>query len=891
MRTFLFTDIEASTRRWEDDPAAMSAALARHDAIVRGAVEAHRGGLVKHTGDGVLAVFDLPADALGAAVAIVRGLGDDDVRVRAGLHTGPAEPREGDWFGPTLNRTARVMALGRGGHILLSATTAGAVGPGLPDGVTLLELGDHPLKGFEHPERIHQAVGDGLTTDRALDPGATSALAGRTSFVGREREIGAIERLLGSERCVTLTGVGGCGKTRLALEVARRRSAGFGDGVAVAELAPVADPGEAPRAVADAVAMPVVASALTRDLCIFLRERELLLVLDNCEHLLDACAELVEALVDACPRLTILATSREPLGIEGECSWRAPSLSLPDEGDLDPLACESAALFVARATSARPGLVPADHRDAIVSICRGLDGLPLAIELAAARTSHLTPEQIADMLAHRFRLLTGGTRRARQRQQTLAATMDWSHDLLSGDEQQLLRRLSVFAGGWTLDAAVAVAGEGDTVAVIDGLGSLVAKSLVDADETEVGMRYRMLETVRLYAQDRAVAADEATTLRDRHADWVLRHAGAIRAACGDRWISGTARAAEIELENLRIALDWSAEQDRGQVVVRIIQHTWPMWYLTIRSPEALAWLDRYASSVDDTLSTSERVEWRIARGFLLQEHMDGAAIAACGEEALGLDPDGVASDVTGLGWMLRLMLPVYVDAPEAVRLTGEALPWVAAHSTGDVRDFVIGYSANAFIAAREWEQARHQLLTITGGSCDEFLRRYAEVGLVTIALLTDQAEEARARAEELVATLEAAPGRHSDTTALALLAVTAAACGDRHDARAALDRTATTVRERYTHIVSAWGIPLTAAGAVLALEGRDAEAMGLLVAVGAGGRLWQARQEMLFVLHREYASTVAGRLGPEATARAWAEGDALDVAGMLARFDALVAEP
>ena len=890
MRTFLFTDIEASTRRWEHDPAAMSAALERHDAIVRSAVEANAGELLKHTGDGVVAVFEAPADALRAAVAIQRGLGDGDVRIRAGLHTGPAEQRAGDWFGPTLNRAARVMALGRGGHVLLSATTAFAVTADLPDGVSLLDLGEHPLKGFERPERIHQAVGAGLTGDRALDERAVPGAGGRSSFVGRGHEIEAIIRLLDTERCVTLTGVGGCGKTRLALEVAQRRSAGYADGVAVVELAPLADPAETPRAVADAVTMPLVATDITGDLGIFLRDRELLLVLDNCEHLLDACADLVENLVDACPRLTILATSREPLGIDGERSWRAPSLSLPADDDPHPLGCEAAELFVARAASARPDLVATDHGDAIVAICRGLDGLPLAIELAAARTSHLTPEQIAEMLSDRFRLLTGGTRRARQRQQTLQAAMDWSHDLLAEDEQRLLRRLSVFSGGWTLEAAIEVAGEGDMVTVIDGLGSLVAKSLVVADDTAAGMRYRMLETVRLYAQDRAVAAGEAAMLRDRHCEWLLRHVDAVRAACGDRWISGMARATEIELENLRTALDWSAEQDRGRVVVQLIERTWPMWYLTLRAPEALTWLDRYAASVDETLATAERVEWRIGRGFLLQESMDGTGIATCGEEALALDPEGTASDVTGLAWFLQLMLPVYVDPSEAVRITADALPWVAAHSSGDVADFVAGYSANAFIATGAWEQAHELLESVTNDSRDEFLRRYTQVDLVAIELLTGDADAARARAAELVATLDPTPGRHSDTTAHGLLAITEAACGHQGATRAALAAAVTTVRRRYTHIIGSWGIPITAAGVILAIEGRDAEAMRLLVAVGAHGRRWQARQEMLFVLHREHSRIVAERLGPEATALAWAEGEAMSVEEMQAAVDALVAE-
>jgi predicted ATPase/class 3 adenylate cyclase len=892
--TFLFTDIEASTRRWEHDAVAMSAALARHDELVRAAVGAAGGTIVKHTGDGVVAVFTRPADALRAAVAVQRGLSDDDVRVRAGLHTGPAEERDGDYFGPTLNRAARIMALGRGGHVLLSATTAGSIVRGSLDEVALLDLGEHPLKGFEQRERVFQAVGPGLNGDRALDaPESVATRGSRNAFIGRETEIEAINRLLAEGQCVTLTGVGGTGKTRLALEVARRTAAAYADGIAVAELAPLADPDAVPRAIADAVAMPVVATSIARDLAIFLRDRELLLVLDNCEHLLDACADLVDEIVDACPRVTVLATSREPLGLEGERSWRAPSLSMPsDDVGADPLGCESAALFTARAEVARPGFVAAEHGEAIGAICRGLDGLPLAIELAAARTAHLTPEQIAEMLDDRFRLLTGGARRARQRQQTLQAAMDWSHDLLRDDEQQLLRRLSVFAGGWTLDAAVAVCGGGDPVSVIDGLGSLVAKSLVVADETDAGMRYRMLETVRLYAQDRLVEAGEAEELRTRHRDWFLEHAGALRAAFGAQWVSTFARSLDVERDNLRVALDWSEEHGRGDLVVRLVVATWPMWYVRLRAHEARARLDRYATAVDEQLPLVDRVEWRVARGFLLQEAMDGAGINRAGEEALALDPDGTASELTGLAWFLRLMLPVFVDPPAGAAIATEALDWVDRHSPPAIRELVEGYATNALISNRNWEQARERLRGIVDeDETDPFLDGWVRNQHATVALLLGDVDEALTSARELAARVTPTSGRHLDVTAHAFLAIAESACGDAVASRRTLAAATDAVRRRYAHIPSAWGIPITAAGIILAADGRDLDAMRLLVAVGAHGRLWHARQETMFVLHREQSRIIADRLGPEAVQRAWAEGEAMTVDEVIASVDALVTEP
>jgi len=891
-RTFLFTDIEASTRHWEHDQEAMSAALERHDAIVRSVVEGCGGVMVKHTGDGVLAVFEVPGEALRAAVAIQRGLGTGDVRVRAGLHTGTAEERDGDYFGPTLNRTARIMGLGRGGHVLLSAATNAAIGGDLLESVLLLDLGEHPLDGFERPERIHQAIGDGLTTDRALDERhPTSTFGTRTSFVGRQAELESISRLLDTERCVTLTGVGGCGKTRLALEVARQRAPGWADGACIVELAALADPGEVPRAVADAIGMPVVAGSIGRDLTVFLRDRECLLVLDNCEHLLEACADLVDNLVDSCLGVTVLATSREPLGLDGERAWRAPSLTLPSGDDADELDCEAAALFIARAEAVRSTFIAPMHRDAIVAICRGLDGLPLAIELAAARTDVLSPEQIAEMLDDRFRLLTGGARRSRQRQQTLRAAMDWSHDLLTDAERCLLRRLAVFGGGCTLEAAIATCGDGDPLAIIDGLGSLVGKSLVIADETAHGMRYRMLETVRLYAQDRLFEAGEATARRDRHLAWLLEHLAAIRREHGDRWVEPGAGAIAVELENLRLAFDWSEEQDRGDLVVRLVILTWPLWYLSARGHEALAWLDRHADAVDGTLTPTEQVEWRVARGFLLQESMDGAAQARCGEEVLALDPDGSLSDLTGLAWLFRMMLPVFVDPSQAVRIATEALEWVDRYGSPVTADVVAGYAANAFISDGRWEEARGMLADLAAqDQIDAHLEAWVEAGFATVLLLLGDVAGAGTRARSLAAAVTPTIGRHVESWAHAFLAIVEAAQGDVVASRRALEASVTVVRRRYAHIDSAWGIPITAAAVILAIEGRDADAMRLFFAVGAHGRVWQARQEMTFVLHREHSRAVADRLGPDATVEAWVAGEAMTVAEMHAAVDALVVE-
>ena len=892
--TFLFTDIEASTRRWEHDAVAMSEALARHDALVWDAIRSNGGSTLKHTGDGVVAVFERPADGLRAAVAIQRTLVDGDVRVRAGLHSGRAEQRDGDYFGPTLNRAARIMALGRGGHVLVSAVSAAIIGTDVPTDTLLVDLGEHLLKDFEQPEHIFQAIGAGLVSDRLLTGGqAGPARGGRTSFVGREAEVAALSAMLDHDRCVTITGVGGTGKTRLALEVANRVDGRFADGVSVVELAALADAGEVPRSIADAVGMPVVSGSVGRDLAIFLRGRECLLVIDNCEHLLDACADLVDTLLGECPKVSVLATSREALGLDGERSWRTPSLSLPTETPgSDPLECESVALFVDRAVAARPDFEATEHRAAIVEICRRLDGLPLAIELAAARSSHLSAEQIAEMLDDRFRLLTGGARRARQRQQTLQAAMDWSHDLLSGHERRLLRQLSVFAGGWTLDAAIAVGGRDDAVAVIDGLGSLVAKSLVNVEEDAVaGLRYRMLETVRLYAQERLVDAGEAERLRDRHRDWMLELVLDRDASPEQRQkLSAVARRLEPELENLRAALDWSREQNRGEVITTLIGRSFSLWYLGLRSFEALYWLDGYAAAADAALPLTDRVVWRIARGFFVQESMNGPEIARCGEQALALDPDGQCP-FTGLAWFLRMMMPLVIDPAEGLRIGREAMQWLHAHPEDEAADIVRMYFANVLFANDDFVAARTVLTDlIDRGVVDDYLLQWVQCGLAAICHTLGDDAQAVALMRAVIATLGESPGRHMDTSAHALLAIAEAGCASPLESRIALRTSVAFVRRRYGHIPSAWGLPVTAAAIVLAIGGRDDEALQLMVAVGAHGRVWQARQETLFVLHKRYSQQLAQRMSPGAFTQGWKAGEQMTVDEMCDRVDSLAAE-
>ncbi len=472
--TFLFTDIEGSTRLWEQFPEAMQTALTRHDVLLRGIVESHGGGVIKSTGDGLHAVFNRATEGLAATLACQQALAGEvwtglpsPLRVRMGLHTGESELRDDDYFGSTLNRAARLMSIAAGGQALLSSATTELVLDQLPQGVVLQDLGEHRLKDLTRPEHVFQLSSPGLPTDfpplRSLNTLPNNLPVQLTSFIGREDEMAEAKRLLATTRLLTLTGPGGTGKTRLSLQVAADVLDVFPDGAWLAELAPLSDPVLVSQTVASVLGVrEQPGRPLVDTLIDYLRAKSLLLILDNCEHLIEACDQLVTSLLSACPRLKILPSSREALGIAGETTYRVPSLSLPDARHSTPEAlmqCEAVHLFVERAQAVQPRFaLTSRNLNATIQICRRLDGIPLALELAAARLRLFTVEQIAARLDDRFRLLTGGSRSALPRHQTLEALIDWSYDLLPEPEREALRRLSVFAGGWTFDAAEAIIG-------------------------------------------------------------------------------------------------------------------------------------------------------------------------------------------------------------------------------------------------------------------------------------------------------------------------------------------------------------------------------------------------------------------------------------------------
>jgi predicted ATPase len=582
--TFLFTDVEGSTRRWEADAQAMRAALVVHDEVLRAVIEAHGGWLFKHTGDGVCAAFASPRSGVDAAVAAQRAL---ELPVRMGMATGEAELRDGDYFGAVLNRAARVMAAGHGGQILLAESTAG-----LLSGVDLLDLGPRRLRDLPTPVQVFQVQAEGLSEDfpplRTLDPSPGNLRPATTSFIGRELEVAEVQAAVKAHRLVTLTGVGGVGKTRLALEVAARLGDGFPDGVWFFELAAVTDPAAVPDAVAAVLGITQQPGrTVSESVAAALEGRLRLLVFDNCEHVLDAAADLIEAIFAHSATVRILATSREGLGVAQEQAWPVPSLDIG--AGIDSAAVS---LFVERAQGIAPSfaMVNGDESAAVVEICQRLDGIPLAIELAASRMASMTAGEMRDRLDQRFRLLVG-SRRGLERHHTLRQAVAWSYDLLDDAEKKLLDRCSVFAGGFDLQSARAVAGSDDLdeYAILEVLDALVRKSLLVADRSSGRTRFSMLETIRQFAEEQLVARGEAPEIRAAHSRYFAGREADILAL----WDSPRQREAytwfTVELANLRTAFRWAA--DHGDLDDAAAIATYAILGVCVENPEPIAWAE------------------------------------------------------------------------------------------------------------------------------------------------------------------------------------------------------------------------------------------------------------------------------------------------------------
>lgn len=633
--TFLFTDIEGSTALWETRPDEMSVALRRHDTILRACIEGADGRVFKTGGDAFYAVFDSPPAAIAAAVAIQEALSSEpwpgpELHVRAAIHSGDVEERDNDYFGPTLNGVARLLSAGHGDQILLSEASYDLARE-IEAGLDALPMGAHRLKDLRRPMEIFQLLAPSLRRQfpalRTLTSRSNNLPAQLSSFVGREREIAEAKDLLAASRLVTMTGPGGTGKTRLALQLAAELLDNFGDGLWFIDLAPLDDPEGVPSAVAKTLGLRDEPSRpLMTTLTDFLQARQLLLVLDNCEHVIAGCAALADGLLSSCPSVRFLATSREALGLPGETVMAIPALSVPPAPDASELTLESVSgyeavqLFRDRAAAAASHFALTDaNAPTVARICSRLDGVPLAIELAAARVKSLSAEQIEARLEDRFRLLTSGSRTALPRQQTLRATIDWSYRLLTERERTLFRRLSVFVGGWTLEAAEAVCadeaiGSGD---VLDLTAQLVDRSLVVFEE-EPTPRYRFLETIREYSSEKLLDAAEGGATRDAHLAWFVALAEAaeshMRGADRGWWLQLVVR----EHDNMRAALQRSNETpDGARLLVRLVAALWWFWGERNFVGEGEAWIDR-------ALLLATDAQLRKSRGQVL----NGSAVLA-----------------------------------------------------------------------------------------------------------------------------------------------------------------------------------------------------------------------------------------------------------------------
>ncbi|MGK2947136.1 MAG: NB-ARC domain-containing protein [Acidimicrobiales bacterium] len=675
--TFLFTDIEGSTRHW-DEPS-MASALERHDAIVAHAIRSHGGYLVKHTGDGAMAAFEKAADALASAVAAQRGLAIEPwvgqpIRARMAIHTGEAEERDGDYFGPTPTLAARLMDVGHGGQVLASRSTEEMVRGRISEGVSLLDLGDHGLKDLDRRQRVFQVTVEGLEEQfpplRAAKA-SDNLPRSRTSFVGRTSEIEEVQRRLEDSAVVTLTGVGGSGKTRLAVEAARQRLGDHGDGVYFVDLSPIGEAEQVARAVGDVLGLPSGHQSESLDEVVvgFLSGREALLLLDNCEHVIDAVADLVDRILAGAPGVRVLATSREALDVEGEVTLTVASL--------DP-AGDALVLFADRAVAVQPGFdLDGGHRSAVEEICRRLDGMPLAIELAAARVQHLSPADIAKRLDDRFRLLTGGGRRRAQRQQTLQAVVDWSHDLLDDEEQILFRRLAAFAGGFTLPAVEGVCSQGSLRSTVDVLGSLVSKSLVTVDVQDVVSRYRLLETLRMYAQDKLLAAGEASDVRDGHRDWLVAQ---VESSPEDPLVLVQIESEfEADADNLWLAVEWSAGEGRWDLVVRLLTASLRAWNRKSRAAGVQECLETAAAA--DGLDPSLAFRAHAAASVLATFATDYASMGDHADRALELEPHPVAEHASWLASALfsSALATMAIDPEAAERALQRAFDLIREH--------------------------------------------------------------------------------------------------------------------------------------------------------------------------------------------------------------------
>jgi predicted ATPase/class 3 adenylate cyclase len=744
--TFVFTDLEGSTRLWEQYPDAMQDALARHDDILGAIVHAHDGHIVKTTGDGLHAVFPSAHEAVDAAVAMQRALvaeqfaGTGALRVRIGVHTCEAHHRNGDYYGSGVNRAARLMSVAHGGQIVLSSATSELLRDA---SVELVDLGEHRLRDLAQAERIFEVRAEGLPSGfpplRSLDAFPGNLPVQVSSFVGREAELVRVDKALEEARVVTLTGVGGVGKTRLALQAAADAIGRFPDGVWLCELAPLTDPERSWDALATALRVsPRPGLDLEQSVLEFLAEKRLLLLLDNCEHLLEPVARLVDTIVHRCASVSVLATSREGLALDGERLIAVPSLDVPDvdatEDDL--IHSEAVQLFADRARAANDEFALGGATISTAGVlCRRLDGIPLAIELAAARIRSMSVDDLVARLDQRFKLLTRGSRAALERHQTLRNTIDWSYGLLDATERRALNRLSVFAGGWDLRAAEGVVADDadDALDVDDRLGQLVDKSLVvvENDARTGAVRYRLLESIRQYAQERLEVSGETADLRRRHAEYYIAWVEEARPHWRGRDHKEWSDAAVREVDNFRAALDWAVDVGSPDHALRLVA---PMTLQGVVGEPALDW-SVTASSIpgaSDHQLFPDVVAWASWRATRVTDFVQAESLANAGrraEQALATRRPLVARAFATLAFFqgkLERAQQHALDWLELARSTGDA--YEVTHALGMLAGALYVDGADGAVAALE-EAARigdHMAVAVARGNQADLAARLGQ---------------------------------------------------------------------------------------------------------------------------------------------------------------------
>jgi predicted ATPase/class 3 adenylate cyclase len=757
--TFLFTDIEGSTKLAQDYPDAMPALLTRHHAILHRAIQGYDGYVFQIVGDSFAAAFHSASDALNAALDAQRNLHNEPwtpapLKVRMGIHTGTSQLNElgatPTYSGyATIATAQRIMSAGHGGQILLSGATRDLVADTPPANTELVDLGEKKLRDVLRSQRLYQVNIAGLSTVfpplKTLDFFPSNLPTQLTTFIGRENEIAEVKQELGAHRLVTLTGSGGTGKTRLSLQVAADLLDKFDQGVWFVELAPLTDPDLIPQTILSTIGVQERQGKTPLDaLKEYFHEKQALILLDNCEHLVSASAQVVNTLLNTAPQLKVLASSREALGVKGEASYPVPSLSLPDIKHLPIIEelsqYEAVRLFIDRALLVSPHFtMDKDNAPFIAQICHRLDGIPLAIELAAARVKVLSAEQISIRLDDRFRLLTGGARTALPRQQTLRALIDWSYDLLTENERLLLHRLSVFMGGWSLEVAeVVCSGDGiETYDVLDLLTQLANKSLVVviAEGTQSGeTRYRLLETIRQYAREKVAASGGSAVIRRRHLDFflsiALRFEREVHGTQARNWM----KRVDVEHDNLREAMNWAGESGLAQLGLRLgsaLHYYWlgyGYWSLGRESLERLLTRPEAAEpnkARADALSLAgdlamQQGDLKAARAFLEESKAIGQALGDAGKLSLGW-----SRALLGSSWMSHDPARAQRELDESIILLHQAgEPWRYAVALGFRAGLAEGQGD--WIRAREWH---NECLTILRNTGDSWTAALPTVGL------------------------------------------------------------------------------------------------------------------------------------------------------------------